>query len=685
LVSSQSDLSSSVSIGIRARKLASRTYARKLASVLGPPTLGGLAFGTADLVRVCVSNVGWVGTSSALAILGLWLCFGQVVGVGLWLIRQFAAAIKPRLPRRVAWQTLPALLAGGLTLLLARKVLSGAGISRTSVASWGTWVLPLAVTVTAWAALLIAERLVAGRWKRASRAATVVLALALSAGTLVLDATAPGGYLYVHVLLLTTGIMLAIEAAALLSLPVWIGYGALFAAVVTLPSLLAFPSSSRARELLAQPSWAGLQLVDYMQSHLDFDHDGYSRAFGGGDCDDSNASVFPGAPERAGDSLDSNCDGSDEPKHSSLRFEPFRTSGTSVASEISTRARRYPTVVILIDALRFDRVGDPQFRNLALLARESLQFTRVYATSASTSTSLPAMMTGQVRAASTRPTLAESLERHGQRSAFIAPDVVLHHLQGGGPSDPLRGFAARTAIPTDHGDGWGGGETTPTSDTITASAMQILDSPDPPELLWLHYFDVHQWAVLKADGIQAHDDPSRYDAVLRLLDASLRPLVERRERVNLVLLADHGEGLGSRGVKYHTTFAFEELAHVPFLVRVPGSEPAIVPVPVSGTGLFNTVLALRGVEPDASADQSLLELVGVDAPGPGPGFAGFEQQQWSFLYGHHRLLYIPRVQLLELYDVALNPGEQTNLIEAEPHLAAEMRHRLLQLRNELPQ
>ena len=111
----------------------------------------GLVFGAVDLFRAC--STGWVGLASAAAVVGLWIWYGQIIGCGLWVARWLASVIRPCLPNWISGLAVTGAVAGAFTLLLARKVFAEAGIQRTSVGSWGTWVVPVAVAVTAWTAI----------------------------------------------------------------------------------------------------------------------------------------------------------------------------------------------------------------------------------------------------------------------------------------------------------------------------------------------------------------------------------------------------------------------------------------------------------------------------------------------------------------------------------------------------
>ncbi len=667
------------------RAFASRWVAARLVKSIGCGALAGFAFGVSDVVRAdfVAGTLSW---STAAAVVGLWLWFGQILGVVTWLVQLLAAAAQHRLPNRMLWRAVLTLITGVATLLLARRVFAGPGIRETFVGNLGPWAVPALAVLGAWLTPWAATRLDPQRWTLLPRWALAGVAAAFCAGATVLEAHAVG-MLFFQVLLLVFGLVLALHAVELVRLPARARYAALALSLLCVPSLRALPSSRAARELLGRSGWAGAQLIDYVKFHVDFDHDGYSPLFGAGDCDDSDASVFVGAPERSGDGRDSDCDGRDDPKPTTLSFAPFHPKPGGAVQQVIERARQFPTVVILIDALRFDRVNNPRFSNLAQLARESIVFTRAYSTSSTTLSSVPAVMGGRVHPVRGGDNIALSLARAGQSSRLIAPDAVTEHFRNLKELNPLLGFSAQDVIPTDRTVGWGAGGTISTSDRITAAAIEQLDLAKPPDLLWLHYFDVHQWDVIEEKGLPRHGDFSRYDAVLERIDRSLRPLLERRDRVSLVLLADHGESLGARGVRTHSNFTFQEVARIPIFVRVPGVDPKTVDVPVTSPGLFNTLRVMRGLAPTPNADLSLLDLLGASglSAGAGPGLPSFDAAQWSLVYGDHRLLYMPQQQLTELYDVARDPLERKNLADESPALTSQLLARLFSMHNESSQ
>jgi arylsulfatase A-like enzyme len=187
------------------------------------------------------------------------------------------------------------------------------------------------------------------------------------------------------------------------------------------------------------------------------------------------------------------------------------------------------------------------------------------------------------------------------------------------------------------------------------------------------------------------------------------------DRTVVAVVSDHGEEfwdrlgqesrLGYETNSDHGHTLYQELIHVPALLRIPGREAAVVRDPVQLVDLFPTLLRAVGVEPPASQGRDLTPLLGgraVDsvepaAPAPPPAPGGLAVPGWSaapeaeratlmadvILHGRPRWsvrrgpwkLVAARDPALpvELYDLRQDPGERTNLAAREPHLAAAMR------------
>ena len=152
------------------------------------------------------------------------------------------------------------------------------------------------------------------------------------------------------------------------------------------------------------------------------------------------------------------------------------------------------------------------------------------------------------------------------------------------------------------------------------------------------------------------------------------------------------------GSRWSYSPLFEELVHLPLMIRVPGVSPGVHSGLSSAIDVMPTVLDLLGVAiPDVVQGRSLAPALG-DATGPGrdyvvssipfanPGDA--VQSVDNFLRdlkdppvttvtaGHWSLLYSPDPGVSQLYNLASDPQQRDNVIENHFDKAREM-HRLL--------
>jgi arylsulfatase A-like enzyme len=194
----------------------------------------------------------------------------------------------------------------------------------------------------------------------------------------------------------------------------------------------------------------------------------------------------------------------------------------------------------------------------------------------------------------------------------------------------------------------------------------------------------------------------------RLLDRVVGALRARGslDRTVLVVLADHGEILGERdGFFGHGPSLYQEVVHVPLLVRYPPRVPAGVRVaePVTTLGVFATILDLAGVAPPPTlqAGSLLPYLAGAPPGGSDPILAelhplasvGVErtyddpQMQNDRRY---RLLREGPVKLVAtsrgehfLYDLAADPRERRDLAAERPAELERLRARLAEVETRL--
>src|SRR5206468_7742052 len=142
------------------------------------------------------------------------------------------------------------------------------------------------------------------------------------------------------------------------------------------------------------------------------------------------------------------------------------------------------------------------------------------------------------------------------------------------------------------------------------------------------------------------------------------------DRSTIVLLSDHGEGLGDHGEQEHGLFVYDEAIHVPLIIKQEGNAGAgrrLADV-VQHIDLVPTMLDLvKAPDPGRLRGRSLKPL--LDGSGRLPDTAVYSEALyaryhfgWSELTAltsdRYRYIKAPRE---ELYDLQHDPGERSNL------------------------
>lgn len=191
---------------------------------------------------------------------------------------------------------------------------------------------------------------------------------------------------------------------------------------------------------------------------------------------------------------------------------------------------------------------------------------------------------------------------------------------------------------------------------------------------------------------------SQYDGGIAFMDAEVKRLLDEMKQSGIyddtliIVTADHGEGLGERGIQGHPASVHQELVHVPLWVKYPSSSNIQagrkLDTLVSSVDIMPTVLDIAGIPiPPELQGQSLRTL---DAGSSRPVFSE------SFIYDHlgqlrgrsdagQRALYHDSWKLLattngkmELYDWKADPTESQDLIAANPAVSKRLNEELEQ-------
>lgn len=184
-----------------------------------------------------------------------------------------------------------------------------------------------------------------------------------------------------------------------------------------------------------------------------------------------------------------------------------------------------------------------------------------------------------------------------------------------------------------------------------------------------------------ANMLALYDGGIRYfDDCFAKLRAGLRES-GREENTLILLTADHGEEFFDRGAWGHGHSLYEELIHVPLILRCPSRLGEFAgrryPHQVRHVDLVPTILEVCGLAVPPGLDgQSLLPIARGEEPADPPRPAFCEVDHGGHLAhalrrGSEKVMFCQRgtERRLLLYDLAVDPGEREDLAPSEPDRA----------------
>ncbi len=379
-----------------------------------------------------------------------------------------------------------------------------------------------------------------------------------------------------------------------------------------------------------------------------------------------------------------------------IPLRPLRISGALREAEAIPASpgqlSGYNLLLVTLDTTRPDRLGcygNDEIRTPVMdaLARDGVIFSNAIATTPTTLPSHASIMTGLYPhhhgsrsnglfpLAMEETTLAEVLSAAGYATAAMVSAFVL---------DSKFGLDQGFDVYDDeiHAKNRSSGAYERSGDQTTDRAIQWLhEGRADAFFLWVHYYDPHAPYRLSGSAAKSGGD-NPYDEEIAFVDEQVGRLLKvldelgRAEKTLVVVVADHGEGLGDHGEYSHGVLLHDSTLRVPLIMRAGRRLGGGVHIGrrVSQVDLVPTLLSLLGISPPDGLD-------GFDLTRSGEGVRAIFAETlhalakfgWAPLVavyaGDQKLILGPNP---EFYDLSEDPLERQNAYDVYRVRAASM-------------
>ena len=365
--------------------------------------------------------------------------------------------------------------------------------------------------------------------------------------------------------------------------------------------------------------------------------------------------------------------------------------------------RPYNVLLIIIDSLRYDMPWAGYERDIApwltAFAKKSVTYTHGYSISSYTAKSVGGLLVGRYPSEMQRDGMfftrwfdngnvfvSERLKKAGRRTfAGHAHGYFLPAIGNNQGFDDWRLLPGGVDIKA---------VTSVTSERLTKLANEMLSDPQNVRqdggqrfFGYFHYMDPHHTYEYHK-GHPAFGSTARdlYDNEVHFTDSWVGKLLDWTlqqpfaQNTAVIITADHGEGFGEHLSYRHGWELWESLIRVPIIIHVPGAEPRQLDVRRSHIDLAPTILDLMGVpvDPDLRGKSLVPELFG-DKPEARRIVADLprctlqDRRRAIIDENGHKIIAFGDDVRFELYNLAVDPEEKTDLAKKDPEMLEKMK------------